>query len=54
MGDGRVTVFGGTGYLGRRIVATLAAAGTRVRGAVRHTTEGAPGGDIEVVYAGFN
>jgi uncharacterized protein YbjT (DUF2867 family) len=47
-----VTVFGGTGFLGRRIVERLRTAGTRVRVAVRHTTEGAPqGGDIEVVYA---
>ena len=53
MGDVGVTVFGGTGFLGRGIVARLAAAGTRVRVAVRHTTEGIPpqGGDIEVVYA---
>ncbi|MGH9892846.1 MAG: complex I NDUFA9 subunit family protein [bacterium] len=53
MGDVEVTVFGGTGFLGRGIVARLAAAGTRVRVAVRHTTEGIPpqGGDIEVVYA---
>jgi NAD(P)-dependent dehydrogenase (short-subunit alcohol dehydrogenase family) len=52
MAYGLVTVFGGTGFLGRRIVERLRTAGTRVRVAVRHTTEGAPqGGDIEVVYA---
>jgi uncharacterized protein YbjT (DUF2867 family) len=50
---GLVTVFGGTGFLGRSIVARLAAAGARVRVAVRHTTERArpQGGDIKVVYA---
>ena len=52
MAYGLATVFGGTGFLGRRIVERLRTAGTRVRVAVRHTTEGAPqGGDIEVVYA---
>jgi uncharacterized protein YbjT (DUF2867 family) len=52
MGDGQVTVFGGTGFLGRQIVASLAAADTRVRVAVRHTTGVPPqGGDVEVVYA---
>lgn len=53
MGNLGVTVFGGTGFLGRRIVARLVSAGTRVRVAVRHTTKGVlpPGGDIEVVYA---
>jgi nucleoside-diphosphate-sugar epimerase len=49
---GFVTVFGGTGFLGRCIVEHLHRAGARVRVAVRYTTEGAPrGGDIEVVYA---
>jgi uncharacterized protein YbjT (DUF2867 family) len=50
---GLVTVFGGTGFLGRRIVERLGAAGARVRVAVRHTTEGLPPqeGDVEVVYA---
>jgi NAD(P)-dependent dehydrogenase (short-subunit alcohol dehydrogenase family) len=50
---GLVTVFGGTGFLGRCIVEHLHTAGARVRVAVRHTTEGIPpqGGDIEVVYA---
>ena len=53
MAYGLVTVFGGTGFLGRRIVERLGAAGARVRVAVRHTTEGVPpqGGDVEVVYA---
>ena len=53
MAYGLVTVFGGTGFLGRRIVGRLGAAGARVRVAVRHTTEGVPhqGGDVEVVYA---
>jgi uncharacterized protein YbjT (DUF2867 family) len=53
MAYGLVTVFGGTGFLGRRVVERLGAAGARVRVAVRHTTEGVPsqGGDVEVVYA---
>jgi nucleoside-diphosphate-sugar epimerase len=49
-----VTVFGGTGFLGRRIVERLGATGARVRLAVRHTMmkEVPPqGGDVEVVYA---
>jgi uncharacterized protein YbjT (DUF2867 family) len=50
---GLVTVFGGSGFLGRFIVEHLHTAGARVRVAVRHSTEGAlpQGGDIEVVYA---
>ena len=36
MTSGPVTVFGGTGFLGRRIVECLAAAGNDVRVAVRH------------------
>jgi len=50
---GVVTVFGGTGFLGRRIVERLAAAGARVRVAVRHTkeAEALQGGGIEVAYA---
>lgn len=36
MSSQRVTVFGGTGFLGRRIVAQLAAAGATVRAASRH------------------
>jgi uncharacterized protein YbjT (DUF2867 family) len=55
MAYGLVTVFGGTGFLGRRIVERLGAAGARVRMAVRHTMmAGVPsqgGGDVEVVYA---
>ncbi len=53
MAYGLVTVFGGTGFLGRCIVEHLHTAGARVRVAVRHTTERVPpqGGDIEVVYA---
>ncbi len=53
MAYGLVTVFGGTGFLGRRIVERFGAAGARVRVAVRHTTEGVPpqGGDVELVYA---
>ncbi|MGH8591970.1 MAG: complex I NDUFA9 subunit family protein [Gammaproteobacteria bacterium] len=57
MAYGLVTVFGGTGFLGRSIVERLGAAGARVRVAVRHTTEGVlprvlpQGGDVDVVYA---
>jgi len=36
MADRRVTVFGGSGFLGRRIVERLAAGGAEVRVAVRH------------------
>ena len=36
MGDRHVTVFGGSGFLGRRIVERLAADGAEVRIAVRH------------------
>ena len=35
-----VVVFGGTGFLGRRLVHRLAAEGTRVRVAVRHPNRG--------------
>src|SRR3990170_4098985 len=35
-----VVIFGGTGFLGRRLVHRLAAAGTLVRVAVRHPNEG--------------
>jgi uncharacterized protein YbjT (DUF2867 family) len=50
---GLVTVFGGTGFLGRCIVEHLHTAAARVRVAVRHTTKGVSlqRGDIEVVYA---
>jgi uncharacterized protein YbjT (DUF2867 family) len=36
MADGRVTIFGGSGFLGRRIALRLAAEGAEVRIAVRH------------------
>jgi uncharacterized protein YbjT (DUF2867 family) len=57
MAFGRVTVFGGSGFLGREIVRRLAADGARVRVAVRHPerasflTEGLPGGQITPVRA---
>ena len=40
MGAATVTVFGGTGFLGRRIVATLLEAGREVRVATRHPETG--------------
>ncbi len=57
MTKGRVTVFGGTGFLGRQIVKRLAADGTHVRVAVRRPEQAsfleafAPGGRIEAVAA---
>ena len=42
MADRRVTVFGGSGFLGRRIVERLAADGAEVRVAVRHPERAAP------------
>ncbi|MGR9108503.1 MAG: NAD(P)H-binding protein, partial [Gammaproteobacteria bacterium] len=52
-----VTVFGGTGFLGRRIVRQLAGSGLQVRVAVRNpglmsssNTE-FPGGQVTEVYA---
>ena len=57
MTSNRVTVFGGSGFLGRRIVQCLAAEGTDVRVAVRHLEsaslirEFAHDGQIEVVRA---
>ena len=36
MASKRVTIFGGSGFLGRQIVKYLAAEGTNVRVAVRH------------------
>ena len=57
MTEGRVTVFGGTGFLGRQIVKRLAADGTHVRVAVRRPEQAsfleafAPGGRIEAVAA---
>ena len=53
----RITVFGGSGFLGRRIVLGLAAGGARVRVAVRHPErashmEGARGGGtVELIGA---
>jgi NADH dehydrogenase len=53
----RITVFGGSGFLGRRIVLNLAAGGGRVRVAVRHPErashmEGAaPAGTVELMRA---
>jgi NADH dehydrogenase len=38
----RITVFGGSGFLGRRIVERLAAAGAEVRVAVRHPERAGP------------
>lgn len=43
MASGPITVFGGTGFLGRRIVEHLLGAGWRVRVAARRTGEGCPG-----------
>ncbi|MFQ5763960.1 MAG: complex I NDUFA9 subunit family protein [Rhodospirillales bacterium] len=57
MTKGRVTVFGGSGFLGRQIVKRLAADGVSVRVAVRRPARAsfleklAPGGRIEVVAA---
>ena len=50
-----ITVFGGSGYLGRRIVARLAAGGAAVRVAVRHpdrvAASGKDIGGIQAVHA---
>jgi uncharacterized protein YbjT (DUF2867 family) len=57
MAFGRVTVFGGSGFLGREIVRRLAADGAHVRVAVRHPerasflTEGLPADRITPVRA---
>jgi len=57
MVKGRVTVFGGSGFLGRQIVKRLAAEGIPVRVAVRRPEQAsfleafAPGGRIEAVAA---
>ncbi len=57
MGQSLVTVFGGSGFLGRHIVGRLAGQGARVRAASRHPERtDVPGtrieaGDIESVYA---
>ena len=47
----RAAVFGGSGFLGRRIVERLAAAGIAARVAVRHPEDTAPCAEIEAVYA---
>jgi uncharacterized protein YbjT (DUF2867 family) len=49
-GIGRVTVFGGTGFLGRRIARHLGASGTRVRIASRHPAQ-TEDVDIEPIVA---
>ena len=57
MASKRVTVFGGSGFLGRQIVKSLAAEGTKVRVAVRHPERAAfierlgRDGQIELVHA---
>ena len=57
MASSRVTVFGGSGFLGRQIVKRLAAADARVRVAVRHPERasflgrGGTAGQITAVYA---
>ncbi len=57
MGHGVVTVFGGSGFLGRHIVGRLTGQGARVRAASRHAERtgvpgtGVAGGAIELVYA---
>ncbi len=57
MASDRVTVFGGSGFLGRQIVKYLAAQGTNVRVAVRHPERASflerfgRAGQIELVHA---
>ncbi len=57
MGQSLVTVFGGSGFLGRHIVGRLVDEGARVRAASRHPERtdvpgtGVAGGAIEPVYA---
>jgi NADH dehydrogenase len=57
MASSRITVFGGSGFLGRQIVKRLAADGARVRVAVRHPERasflgrGGRAGQITAVYA---
>ena len=57
MASKRVTVFGGSGFLGRQIVKSLAAEGTKVRVAVRHPERASfierlgRDGQIEIVHA---
>ena len=57
MAPRRVTVFGGSGFLGRQIVKSLAAEGMNVRVGVRHPGRASflegfgRGGQIELVHA---
>ena len=57
MGQSLVTVFGGSGFVGRHIVGRLAGQGAGVRAASRHPEKtdapgtGVEGGEIEPVYA---
>ena len=57
MASKRVTVFGGSGFLGRQIVMSLAAEGMNVRVGVRHPERASflerlgRGGQIELVHA---
>lgn len=54
MASDRVTVFGGSGFLGRRIVKCLAAEGASIRVAVRHPERASfleQLGQIELVHA---
>ena len=57
MGQSVVTVFGGSGFLGRHIVGRLAGQGAKVRAASRHPERtdvpgtGVEGGEIDSVYA---
>ncbi|HLG83057.1 MAG TPA: complex I NDUFA9 subunit family protein [Bradyrhizobium sp.] len=50
LGMNRVTVFGGTGFLGRRLVRRLSASGAAVRAAARHPAR-AEGDNLEQVVA---
>jgi NADH dehydrogenase len=53
MNDRIITVFGGTGFLGRHVVRCLRANGFAVRVASRHPHEAHPGGDprIQAIHA---
>jgi uncharacterized protein YbjT (DUF2867 family) len=57
MAYSQITVFGGSGFLGRQIVKRLAADGARVRVAVRHPerafllTKASTAGQITAIYA---
>ena len=50
-GEKRATVFGGTGFLGRAVVARLIAEGARVRIAVRHPDAAVAPAGVEAVAA---